>query len=84
MASTKADEPVLIARFIDLRQAEFALSVLEGSGIEGYIDPPFMASLAPHYFLGSGGVRLFVRAEDAERAIIALQDPSHDPQDARS
>jgi hypothetical protein len=73
--ASESSEPVVIARFIDIRQAEFARSVLEGSGIEGYIDPPYMASLAPHYFLGSGGVRLFVRAEDAERAILALQAP---------
>jgi hypothetical protein len=67
------NEPVAIGRFLDLRQAEFALSVLNGSGIEGYLDQPFTASIAPHYMLGSGGVRLFVRAEDAARATSVLQ-----------
>ena len=66
-------EPVEIARFLDLRAAEIAVSVLAGSGIEGHLDQPYIASLAPHYSFGGGGVRLFVRAEDAERAIEALQ-----------
>ena len=68
-------EPVEIARFLDLRAAEIALSVLASSGIEGHLDQPYTASLAPHYSFGSGGVRLFVRAEDAERAAEALQAP---------
>lgn len=70
-------EPVVIARFLDLRAAEIALSVLTASGIEGHLDQPYTASLAPPYSFGSGGVRLFVRAEDAERAIEALQLPQH-------
>lgn len=69
------EDPVEIGRFLDLRQAEIALSVLEGSGIEGFLDQPFTASIAPHYMFGSGGIRLFVRGEDAERARIALQTP---------
>ena len=72
---TEGDEPVEIARFLDLRAAQFALSVLEGSGIQGHLDQPFMASIAPHYMFAVGGIRLFVRAEDAERAMIALQPP---------
>lgn len=71
-------EPVEVARFLDLRQAEFALSVLAGSGIEGYLDHPYTASMLPHYTFGSGGVGLFVRAEDADRAMIALQAPPDD------
>jgi hypothetical protein len=69
------DTPVEIARFLDIRQAELALSVLEGSGIEAYLDQPYTASIAPHYMLGSGGVRLFVRAEDADRATLLLRTP---------
>jgi hypothetical protein len=67
--------PVEIARFLDVRQAELALSVLNGSGIEGHLDQPFTGSIAPHYMLGSGGVRLFVRAEDADRATLLLESP---------
>jgi Putative prokaryotic signal transducing protein len=76
MAKLEPTDPVEIARFLDLRAAEIALSVLESSGIEGHLDQPYIASLAPHYSFGTGGVRLFVRAEDAERAIEALQPPN--------
>ena len=85
-----ADNPVEIARFLDVPRADFALSVLQGSGIEAYIDQPFTGSIAPLYMLALGGVRLFVRAEDKERAIEILQsteelnrderaDPNDDP-----
>lgn len=67
--------PVEIGRFISVRDAEFALSVLQGSGIQGYLDQPFTASIAPHYMFGSGGIRLFVRVEDAERATLVLRPP---------
>ena len=65
-------QPVEIGRFIDIRQAEFAASVLEGSSIEAFIDQPFTGSIAPHYMLNRGGVRLFVAAESRERALDVL------------
>jgi hypothetical protein len=65
-------KPVEVACFIDVRQAEFARSVLEGSGITAFIDQPFTGTIAPHYMLGSGGVRLFVAAEFKERAQEVL------------
>jgi hypothetical protein len=66
-------EPLEIARFLYVRQAEFALSVLEGSGIEAFLDQPFTGSIAPHLMLGPGGVRLFVASEDRDRAVEVLQ-----------
>lgn len=71
MAGT--NDPVEVARFLDLRQAEFARSVLEGSGIEAHVDQPFTASIAPHHMFGSGGVGVFVAAEQTERALDVLQ-----------
>jgi hypothetical protein len=68
----EVDNPVEVARFLDVRQAEFAVSVLGGSGIQAYVDQPFTGAIAPHYMLGSGGIRLFVRAEDMERASEVL------------
>lgn len=65
-------EPVEIARFIDVRQAEFVRSVLEGSGIPAFLDQEFTGNIAPHYMLYGSGVRLFVAAEDAERAREVL------------
>ncbi len=35
------ENPVEIGRFLDVRQAEFAVSVLDGSGIKAYIDQGF-------------------------------------------
>lgn len=78
---------VLLARYLDVRQAEFALSVLEGSGIQAFIDVPYTSSIAPHYMLGYGGPGIMVRAEDRERAEDVLRtieaenaEPGDDPQ----
>ena len=73
MKSLEQDAPIEIARFLDIRQAELALSVLRGSAIDAYLDQPFTASIAPHYMLGSGGVRLFVGAGDMDRATLLLK-----------
>lgn len=62
------DDMVVLARFIDVRQAEFALSVLEGNGMEGFLDMPYTGSMFPHYMLGSSGVSLLVRRSDLDRA----------------
>ena len=67
-------EPVEIARFIDIRQAEFVQSVLEGSGIEAFLDQQFTGNIAPHYMLYGSGIRLFVAVEDEERAREVLAD----------
>ncbi len=75
-----ADDPVVLRRFIDVRQAEFALSVLQGSGIEGFINVPFTASVAPHYMLNQGGVALFVREADRDRALEVLDSATMDPE----
>ena len=64
--------PVEVARFLDVRQAEFAASVLAGSGIEAFVDQQFTGSIAPHYMLNRGGVRLFVAAQSKERALEVL------------
>ena len=71
-------EPVEIARFLDVRQAEFAQSVLEGSGITSHLDQQFTGNIAPHYMLHSG-VRLFVAAEDEERAREVLAEFENAP-----
>jgi hypothetical protein len=67
------DDPVAVGRFLDVRQAELAQSVLEGSGIEAFLDQPFTGSIAPHYMLGNGGVRVFVARADEERAREVLE-----------
>jgi hypothetical protein len=71
------EDMVLLDRFTDVRQAEFALSILEGSEIDGYLDVPYTGSLFPHLAF-SAGVSLFVRVEDEERAreVLATHDSS--------
>ena len=64
---------VAIARYGDVRAADFALSVLLGHEIDGYIDVPHVASMFPHLMIGSrAGVALYVRESDAERATSVL------------
>ena len=53
-------------------EADLLRSVLEGSGIEAFIPDEQMSTLRPHLLLGTGGVRLQVRAADAERAREVL------------
>ena len=64
---------VAIARYGDVRAADFALSVLLGHEIDGYIDVPHVASMFPHLMIGSrAGVALYVRESDSERATALL------------
>ena len=65
--------PVEIERFLHMFQAEFAVSVLDGSGIKAYIDQEFTGNIAPYFMLMSGGIRLLVAGQDRERALEVLQ-----------
>jgi hypothetical protein len=67
------NDAVVIRQFADVRQAEFALSVLQGHGIEGFLDVPFTSSMFPHFALASHGVALLVRSADAEQALEILE-----------
>lgn len=62
------DKVVVLARYIDVRQAEFARSILEAAGVEAFLDSPYTGSMFPHYMLGSSGVALMVHARDEDRA----------------
>jgi hypothetical protein len=53
-------------------EADFFRSVLEGSDIEAFIPDEQMSTLRPHLLLGTGGVRVQVRAADAARAREVL------------
>ena len=60
-------------------EADFVRSVLEGSDIEVFIPDEQMSTLRPHLLLGTGGVRVQVRAGDAERAREVLDAVEQDP-----
>ena len=78
--------PVTIATFRDLQEAEMARSILAGSGIDAHVGQPFTAGIAPHHFFATSGVHLLVAAEDADRAVEVLDaadaesEPSNDDQ----
>ncbi|MDX1583436.1 MAG: DUF2007 domain-containing protein [Thermoanaerobaculia bacterium] len=73
MRDADPDAPVEIARFFEVSQADFVVSVLAGSNIDAYVDAPHTGSIAPFYLLGSGGVRVLVRERDRERALEVLE-----------
>lgn len=62
-----------VANCFDLNEALRLKMALEASGIPAFIPDEMTASVAPHHFLTSAGVRLQVPAEHAEEAqrIIA-------------
>lgn len=71
--SSENDRKIVVAgRYIDVRRAEFALSVLAGHDIDAFIDVPYTSSMFPHYMLNDGGVAVLVHEEDAQRAADLL------------
>lgn len=69
---------VQLATFGYLHEAEFAASVLDAAGIESLVRDEFVAGVRPHLTFTDGGVRLFVRAMDAERAEEVLANAAED------
>ena len=69
-----SDELVTIARFETGVEAHEARIVLEDEGIDCLIADEVTANLALPGALGIGGIRLQVRADDAEKATQVLQD----------
>ena len=77
---TSNDDWVTVRTCIWGHQADLIRSVLEGSGIEVFIPDERMGTLRPHLLLGTGGVRVQVRASDAERANELLDRVETDPE----
>ena len=74
------DDWVTVRTCVWGHQADLIRSVLEGSGIEVFIPDESMGTLRPHLLLGTGGVRVQVRASDAERANELLDQLEEDPE----
>ena len=72
-----SDELVIIARFESPAEAHEAKFVLEDGGIESMVFDEALVTLFPNA-IGLGSVQLLVREEDAERAILLLQETPAD------
>lgn len=66
-------ELVVVGTFLNQIEAEMARSALEAADIESMISADDAGGLRPHLWMG--GVRLLVRAEDAEQAGKILNPP---------
>lgn len=62
---------VVVGTFLNQIDADMARATLEAAEIESMISADDAGGLRPHLWMG--GVRLLVRAEDAERAIEILE-----------
>jgi hypothetical protein len=65
--------PVRVARFRDLPEAEIAKSVLDSAGIESFLAEENIVRLDWFYSNLVGGIKLLVRAEDADAARQLLE-----------
>lgn len=83
MTADNPDDWVTVRTCVWGHEADLLRSVLEGSDIEVFIPDERMSTLRPHLLLGTGGVRLQVRASDAERAreVLANVDRGDGPDD---
>ena len=68
-----SDEISVIREFSDEIEASMAQQVLEDAGIKSYIQKDDMGGLAPSMQM-TGGVRLVVNHDDAERAAELVRD----------
>ena len=79
-------EPVVIRRYRDWPIAALAQSALESAGIESFLADENLVRLHWLYSNLVGGVKLFVRPEDAEEANRVLDDavPENEQQSPQS
>jgi hypothetical protein len=68
--------PVIIRKYRDLPEASIAKSVLESAGIECFLGDDNLVRLDWFYSNLVGGIKLFVREEDAEAATKLLGERS--------
>lgn len=72
MTERPLDQWVTVRTCVWGHEADLVRSVLEGSDIEVFVPDEQMGSLRPHLLLGTGGVRVQVRASDVARATELL------------
>jgi Putative prokaryotic signal transducing protein len=73
----RTDAPVMIRRFQDLPEALLSKSILDSAGIESFLADENLIRIDWFYSNLVGGIKLLVRAEDAETAskILAQETP---------
>jgi len=79
MTERRADEWVTVRTCLWGHQADLLRSVLEGSDMEVFVPDEHVGSLRPHLLIGSGGVRVQVRASDVARATELLDSFENEP-----
>ena len=62
-----SDEPIVVKTFSNETEAEMAQQLLDGAGVRAFVFKDDAGGMEPQ-LQASGGVRLMVRATDAERA----------------
>ncbi len=62
------DRPIQLCSFYYLVQADSFKAALEAEGIEAFLVGDNIAGVASHYALADGGVRIFVRSSQFEKA----------------
>ncbi len=72
-----SDPPVMIRRYQDLPEALLSKSILESAGIEGFLADENLVRIDWFYSNLVGGIKLLVRAQDAEtaRKLLAQETP---------
>lgn len=71
--SLPAKAPVLIRRYRDSLEASLAKSILDSAGVESFLVDDNLVRLHWFYSNAVGGVKVLVRAEDADTARELLQ-----------
>lgn len=73
----KSDPPVMIRRYQDIPEALLSKSILESAGIESFLADENLVRIDWFYSNLVGGIKLLVRAEDAETAnkLLAQETP---------
>lgn len=65
---------ITIANCFDITEANRLRMALESAGIPAFIPDEMTASLAPHHFLTSSGIRVQVADEHAAEAHKIIED----------
>jgi hypothetical protein len=74
---TEVQGPVVVACFVGIGEAEVARGMLESEGIQALLGNQHLVSMFWHYSQATGGIRLMVASEDAERArkLLGVHEP---------